>query len=281
MKSSWSAAKPRRFAFGTLIAGVVLGALLVAVVGLLTAPVFLSHRGDWPFERVVAEAAKELAVPRSASDLKPPGPLNTRGLLNRGREAYTGSCATCHGATGDGHGFFGAGLYPEATDLRAHVTQEKTDGELFWIIKNGLSFGGMPAFGEQFNDEGIWAMVGYLRTFNPESGSTLQPLAIVAPTPEEIAFADPHSQDPAARGAAIFLSQGCQGCHGAKGVAPGDLTLYTERKSLSNVAELTKALREPANGMPKSNIGLKQQQDLEDLLAYTQTFPTRSKPSRG
>src|ERR687885_640785 len=109
----------RRPLFGrSFLVGLLLGALLAALGMLLVLPAFLSHRGDWPLEGALAEVAKELAIPRSASSLQPPGPLDDRRLLAAGREAYTGSCAVCHGATGDGQGMFGAGLYPEATDLR-------------------------------------------------------------------------------------------------------------------------------------------------------------------
>ena len=64
-----------------LLLALLLGVLLTGIAGLAVAPAFLRHRGDWPFERAFAEVAKEAAIPRSASDLKPPGPLSDRRLL--------------------------------------------------------------------------------------------------------------------------------------------------------------------------------------------------------
>src|SRR5512143_2189411 len=102
--------------------------------------------------------AVELAVGLQAGSTQNPQGNNPR-AVEGGRLSYTGSCAVCHGANGDGKGAFGAVMYPPASDLRAHDTQEKSDAKLFWIIKNGLSFAGMPAFGGQYKDQDIWSMV--------------------------------------------------------------------------------------------------------------------------
>jgi mono/diheme cytochrome c family protein len=256
--------------------------VLLGLVGLALLASFLRHRGDWPLELLVAEVSKELAVPREAAALQAPAPLTDRRVLNRGREAYTGSCAVCHGASGDGQGLFGKGLYPEATDFRAHDTQEKSDGQLFWIIKNGLSFGGMPAFADQYNDDETWAMVGYIRSLKPGGAAAAPPLSIAAPTAEEIAFADPHSSDAAARGAAVYMEQGCQRCHGARGVAPGDLGLNADRRGMRNAADLGQSLDQPPGGMPRYTATELSPQERADLLAYLQTFPARTaSPGRG
>ena len=75
-----------------------------------------------------------------------------------------GSCAECHGSTGDGKGVFGAATYPPATDLTSHDVVEKSDAELFWITKNGLNFTAMPGFGDQYSDQDIWNIVAYMRS---------------------------------------------------------------------------------------------------------------------
>lgn len=275
-----SVSRPRRPSLGRgLLVGLLLGALLTGLAVLLTLSAFLRHRGDWPLEGALAAVAKELAIPRSASDLKPPGPLDDRRLLAAGREAYTGSCALCHGAAGDGKGAFGTALYPDATPLRLRDVQAQSDGRLFWIIKNGLSFGGMPAFGDQYSDDGIWALVAYTRAL-ANGGSTLAPLAIATPTGHEIAFADPSSSEAAARGAAIYLEQGCQYCHGARGVAPGDLAIAQGRPGTRSLDELAKAMREPPRGMPAYGATQLDDRELPDLLAYLQTFPPSQRGER-
>ncbi len=45
-----------------------------------------------------------------------------------------------------------------------YATQDMSDGEIDWVIKNGLRWSGMPAFGKPGdNDEHAWKMVAYVR----------------------------------------------------------------------------------------------------------------------
>ncbi len=60
----------------------------------------------------------------------------------------------------------GDGLYPKPPDLRLPETQNLTDGELFWIIENGVRFTGMPAFstgGEHGGTLDSWKLVHFIR----------------------------------------------------------------------------------------------------------------------
>src|SRR3954453_10852345 len=198
--------RSRRPAIGSIVLGVVLGMIVAGIAGVLLAPSFLRHRGDLPAERAFAEVAKEMAIPREAAAVQSPKDLTERRTLNQGREAYTGACASCHGATGDGKGLFGQALYPDATNLMERDTQEKTDGQLFWIVKNGLSFGGMPAFGDMYPDDTIWSMVGYVRALS-QNPTAARPLPIPSPATDDLAMADPHSQDPKVRGQATFMAK--------------------------------------------------------------------------
>ncbi len=57
----------------------------------------------------------------------------------------------------------GEGLNPPAPDLTQPSVQSKTDGELFWIVQNGIRMTGMPAFGPTHKDEEIWTLVTFMR----------------------------------------------------------------------------------------------------------------------
>jgi hypothetical protein len=60
----------------------------------------------------------------------------------------------------------GEGLFPKPPDLRLAETQNLTDGELFWIIENGVRFTGMPAFsngGEHGGTQDSWKLVHFIR----------------------------------------------------------------------------------------------------------------------
>jgi hypothetical protein len=58
---------------------------------------------------------------------------------------------------------YGKGLYPKPPDLRLPETQKLSDGELFWIIENGIRFTGMPAFGGTHGSQDDWKLVLFIR----------------------------------------------------------------------------------------------------------------------
>jgi mono/diheme cytochrome c family protein len=250
-----------------LILGIVIG---ISVSGLLllfvAMPYAISHRQNAPFERLYGDVAVSLATSRAAGDTQNPLAGNSS-AITRGRIAYTGSCAVCHGATGDGRGSFGAALYPPATNLQIQATQGKTDAELFWIVKNGLSFLGMPAYADRYDDTDIWSLVAYMRTLAEDTrrGAQMPP----AFTDEQLVSADP-SGDAVARGSAIYFAQGCALCHGAIGNGTGTLQLLSSRGA-------EEAVRKGRRGMPKYDITKISQAELTDLIEYLKTLAIRQR----
>lgn len=57
----------------------------------------------------------------------------------------------------------GRGLYPKPPDLREPETQKLSDGELFWVIENGVRFTGMPAFSTPGMQDESWKLVHFIR----------------------------------------------------------------------------------------------------------------------
>jgi mono/diheme cytochrome c family protein len=77
---------------------------------------------------------------------------------------FADHCAICHANDGSGNSTIGQSLYPKPPDLRLPETQELSDGELFWIIENGVRFTGMPAFGGHHgSDQDSWKLVLFIR----------------------------------------------------------------------------------------------------------------------
>ncbi len=92
-------------------------------------------------------------------------PLSAHGVdLIEAGEHYTEHCAVCHADNGSGEPKFHGVMYPRPTDLRSPDTQEMSDGELYFVIKNGIRWSGMPAFGKPGDtDEHAWKIVAYVR----------------------------------------------------------------------------------------------------------------------
>jgi mono/diheme cytochrome c family protein len=85
---------------------------------------------------------------------------------DKAKSRYTIDCAMCHGATGNGKGDPGiiSDMSLTMMDLTNPETlKNRTDGELFYIIKNGQ--GKMPAEDRAKDDE-IWNLVIYIRSFS-------------------------------------------------------------------------------------------------------------------
>ncbi len=82
-----------------------------------------------------------------------------------GRAHFADHCAICHANDGSGQTEMGRNLYPRATDLRLPETQQLTDGELFYIIENGVRLTGMPAWGDgsEESKRASWHLVTFIR----------------------------------------------------------------------------------------------------------------------
>lgn len=110
----------------------------------------------------LAEFARDLAMPSSAKTMKNPIPVSPA-VLAEGRAHFADHCAICHGNNGRGQTMLGSGLYPKPPDLRTKDTQEMADGELFYVIENGIRLSGMPSFGGEHSADESWKLVDFIR----------------------------------------------------------------------------------------------------------------------
>jgi mono/diheme cytochrome c family protein len=122
-----------------------------------------------PLETRITNQAKQLVIRRASRQGIPPRPVDTNASVKTGVTHYGLDCSICHGVDGRAQTPSGRWMYPRATDLTSEQVQSYSDQELFWIIKNGIRFTGMPAFGKMETPDHIWGMVNYVRTLpNPE-----------------------------------------------------------------------------------------------------------------
>jgi len=150
----WCAAVVAALAAVLLIAGAGAAILLSGGIGARAEPS--------PLEAALARRARSFALPRSAHHLVNPLPA-TADTLAEGRTHFADHCASCHANDGGGDTPIGRGLYPRAPDMRRQETQRLGDGEIFWIIENGVRFTGMPAWGEPGREAESWALVHFIR----------------------------------------------------------------------------------------------------------------------
>ena len=125
----------------------------------------LSARGQpGGLETRLARAARRFAVPGAVKARQNPVP-GSESVLSDGLAHYADHCASCHANDGSGSTEIGRGLYPKAPDMRLPATQSLTDGELFYIIENGIRFTGMPAWstGTAAGEASTWHLVHFIR----------------------------------------------------------------------------------------------------------------------
>lgn len=74
------------------------------------------------------------------------------------------ACANCHGPNGDGRGAMGAAFQPPPRNFTCGETMKGlSDGQLFWVIKNGSPGTGMMSFGN-LSDDDVWKLIQYIRS---------------------------------------------------------------------------------------------------------------------
>ena len=95
--------------------------------------------------------------------------------IKGGQEAFGHYCVVCHGLDGQNTGVpFAATLSPPVPSLASKEVQRYSDGQLKWIIENGISPSGMPASHGILSDDEMWSIVVYLRHL-PPAGSLGEP----------------------------------------------------------------------------------------------------------
>lgn len=113
-------------------------------------------------EAYLAKRARKLSTPASGRNAKNPF-APTAEVLDEARAHFADHCAICHGNDGSGKTQIGQNLYPRAPDMHLPETQNLTDGEIDYVIHNGIRLTGMPAWGSEEKDNDSWKLVLFIR----------------------------------------------------------------------------------------------------------------------
>src|SRR5581483_3216092 len=146
--------------------------ILITVVALCTAVLirrgFRATSEPSSFEKLLARSVRNLTIPRHERNEKNPWPA-TSDNLKEAREHYIARCSICHGSDGQGQTQIGRSLYPRVPDLLSPQTQSLTDGEIHYIIQNGVQLTGMPAWNNphQETEDDSWKLVLFIRNQQP------------------------------------------------------------------------------------------------------------------
>ena len=195
------------WAFLALLAIGIVGGALFVWSGLYNVAASAGHR---PFVHWVLELGMRRSVETHALGIETP-PLNDLALFERGAGHFQGGCAPCHGAPGFPPSPVAQQMLPSPPDLSKAAPQWKPH-QLFWIVKHGLKYTGMPAWSAPARDDEVWALVAFLVRLPGISPDEYRRLALVndvnaASPAQQIAVAGFVAGDPIA----------CARCHGLHG----------------------------------------------------------------
>ncbi len=142
-------------------------------------------------ETRVARTLRRLAIPAAARNRPNPVPASKE-TLEAGLAHFADHCALCHANDGSGQTEMGRNMYPRAPDMRLPATQELSDGELFYMIENGIRLTGMPAWGTGAaeGERGSWEVVHFIRHLPKLSPQELQQMKALNPRSPEAFRAD-------------------------------------------------------------------------------------------
>ena len=140
--------------------------------------------------RVISTAKRKVLV-GGKSDKNPLQPNKEN--IAAGRDAFSHYCFACHGLDGQKTGVpFADSMSPPVPNLNSPRVQAYTDGQLKWVIQNGIWPSGMPKSQGILTDEEMWQTVLYIRHL-PAEGSLGEPAMYSGDPPARTAAANTQS----------------------------------------------------------------------------------------
>jgi mono/diheme cytochrome c family protein len=161
--------------YKTILAMCAGGVLLALAAGLFLLVRGAAAKPAGKLETLMITAAKHHLLVENKS-ARNPVPTTSQNILG-GKQTFSHYCYVCHGLDGQGTGVpFADAMSPPLPSLASESVQTYSDGQLFWVIKNGLWPSGMPRANGILSDNEIWSIVVYIRHL-PAAGSLPDPPA--------------------------------------------------------------------------------------------------------
>ena len=184
-----------------------IGGFLVAASGII--PIKASS-GHWAITSWFLQFSKQRSVATHTLGMETP-PLDVASLVLSGAGAYENNCRGCHGSPSLQSPRVAQAMLPRPPYL-PHTIPGWESNELFYIVKHGIKFTGMPAWPSHQRDDEVWAMVAFLRKF-PELDAEAYDNLVNGEVPASIQVL-PDTMPRA-------IVESCARCHGKEGFGRG------------------------------------------------------------
>lgn len=231
---------------GLGVAGAALGFVLIWAGA---APISASA-GHWAVTSWVLHFAMRQSVQARALFIETP-PLQDRARIQRGAGHYVRGCAVCHGAPGERRPVTVRHMTPEPPYLPPRI-EHWQPRELFWTVKHGVKFTGMPAWPAQRRDDEVWDVVAFLLRLPDLSPQQYRALAYGDVNDPATGSGDAQTALASLDDPLRDLVEDCARCHGVEGLgrAPGAFPRLRHQRE----RYLYESLRAYADGVRFSGI---------------------------
>lgn len=193
---------------GALLA---VGGFLVAASGVI--PIKASS-GHWAVTEWFLRFSMKRSLATHSLGIEVPNNLTDPNLVVKGAGHYEIGCRSCHGEPGLPQPRIASRMLPMPPALAPRI-RESNPKKLFYVVKHGMKFTGMPAWPSPHRDDEVWAMVAFLLKY-PELGpDEYRKLVQREPKTYVPMSLEPSTHPPAA------VVESCARCHGGDGLGRG------------------------------------------------------------
>lgn len=153
-----------RFPLARLLAATIAIAILAAIAYWIVTRNISALPEPGPIETRIFTEVRNWYIHKAAIHLNSKAPASNAVEISAGQGLFSMACASCHGSDGRSPTNAGKSMYPRCPDLGSPEVQRLSNPELFWVVKNGVRFSGMPGFGNILSDDQIWQATYYVRS---------------------------------------------------------------------------------------------------------------------
>lgn len=147
-----------------LLSGAVAIAILAAIVYWIVTRSISALPEPGPLETRIFTIVRNGYIHKAAAHSYSKAPLGDPAEILAGQGLFSMACAPCHGSDGRSPSNIGKAMYPRCPNLGSPEVQRLSNPELFWVVKNGIRFSGMPGFGDTLSEDEIWQATYYVRS---------------------------------------------------------------------------------------------------------------------
>ncbi len=187
------------------------GGLAVMLAGLV--PIKASS-GHWAITRWILDFSKQRSVSTHSLGIEVPD-LDDPALLLKGANHYEIGCVQCHGSPARPASPIAKAMTATPPPLPPRMDPE----EIFYIIKHGIKFTGMPGWTAQQRDDEVWALVALLEKL--PALERKEYLKLVSDPEQPLATSTPADDNPPAIPIPASVIETCSRCHGHRGLGRG------------------------------------------------------------